>query len=125
MSKYFNLLETPQAEPAPGPPAAEPEPPTELRIRVDENVNSWTKSIPAPVGEPMDRWRRRLEGLRRWIADGWHEKALEAGWSRDELYGQFGVVWDIERSNILFVDDRLIMVKNRNGGTIPLYREAE
>jgi hypothetical protein len=106
---------------------------TKIAVRADDPL--WVR----PVGEALaaartdlppqanplaERYRRRLEGLRRFVAHGWHEKAMERGWTADELYGASGAVWFLELDQVLYVTDDLIMAKSSAGMSLPIYKGA-
>jgi hypothetical protein len=104
-------------------------------VIVDAETDDWTQPVAAalevsrvdldPKNNPLaERYRRRLEGLRRFVTAGWHEKALAAGWSIDALYGAAGAVWMLELDAVLNVTPDLIMAKDRTGMSLPIYKGA-
>jgi hypothetical protein len=76
-------------------------------------------SAPPPGATPAE-WKWALEGFKRFLDGGWSTKAIEAGWSENELFAlpsnwhrldETGAAWLIGRWEIVDVDATAITVK--------------
>jgi hypothetical protein len=93
----------------------------------------WLEALltrPRPENEPLARWQTRCAGVRRFVEDGWHDRALALGWSTYALYGRdesgaYGAAWFIEGDRVLFVTDNLIMACRKDGFARPIYRGVD
>jgi hypothetical protein len=79
--------------------------------------------LPPPQGILPTEWEQRKGGVRRFVWGGWHAKAIELGWTLDELYGTPGNAWHIIEDVILGVDENTIRVMDpRTQFFAPIYR---
>jgi hypothetical protein len=92
-------------------------------------TESWLDALVRcrPDSEPPSRWKAKFAGVRRFVEDGWHDRAIALGWSTHALYGcddagAHGAVWLIEDDRVLFVTDNQIMACDKNGFARPIYR---
>jgi hypothetical protein len=118
MSRWMAKLAQIRAERPPEPaPAPEPDPPPSDPCRT-------IFRLAPPPGEPEARWRHRVAGVRRFIEEGWHDKAIALGWTLDDLYGVYrpwadtgiqGAAWFIEEDRIMAVTDLSITTCSKRG----------
>jgi hypothetical protein len=84
-------------------------------------------------GIRVDLWDIAVAGLRRFLAEGWGDKAALMGWSADELYA-VPPLWarvDLTGAALLIGDDHVVAVTDssialvtRSGSVLKLYRRG-
>jgi hypothetical protein len=88
------------------------------------------RSKPPPDARE-DRWAEALQGLHRFVVEGWGDKAAVMGWTKDELY-RVPFLWarvDLCGAALLIGDRRAVAVTEasiaigaRSGSTLKVYR---
>jgi hypothetical protein len=77
------------------------------------------------AGLPLGGRSQRQWDLAQAFADSeWHDHALTAGWSWNELYGDDGVVWDIIPETVISVSARRFIKVDKHGYAETIYREG-
>jgi hypothetical protein len=88
------------------------------------------KSKPPPdAGE--DHWTEALQGLHRFVVEGWGDRAALMGWTKDELYrvpflwarvDLCGAALLIGNRRAVAVTEASIVIRVRSGSTLKVYR---
>jgi hypothetical protein len=74
----------------------------------------------------------RCASVRRFVEDGWHDRALALGWAHDELFAlkepfanvsQQGAGWFIGDKTVVAVTTASITVRTASGATQNVYRK--
>jgi hypothetical protein len=82
------------------------------RILVCREAARAVFSAAAPPDCSEERWTMALRGLRRFLVDGWGDRAALMGWTKDELY-RVPALWrrvDLAGAALLIADFRVVAV---------------
>jgi hypothetical protein len=95
-----------------------------------EAAKAALRSKPPPDAHE-DRWAQALQGLHRFVVEGWADRAAVLGWSKDELY-RVPFLWarvDLCGAALLIADNRVVAVTEasiaiaaRGGSTLKFRR---
>jgi hypothetical protein len=78
-------------------------------------------SLNPPPGASETQWSAARAGAAKFVADGWSQRAVEAGWSESELFrvpsnwhcvDETGVAWLITNWTVVEVDTATITVRS-------------
>jgi hypothetical protein len=101
-----------------------------LLLRSAKPEPAWLTALlarPRPTSDTPSRWRRRCDGLRRFVNAGWDKRAADLGWSWEDLFAigtgkVHGAAWFLEDDRVLFLTDNQIMACSETGFAQPIYR---
>jgi hypothetical protein len=94
----------------------------------------WLEALlarPRPDTEPMARWLAQCAGVRRFVEDGWRQKAVALGWTHDELFdlrdpfcnlSLQGAAWFVRDKTVTAVTADAITLRSASGSTTRIYR---
>jgi hypothetical protein len=92
------------------------------------------KALQSPLDCPPPRWAVAQQGFKRLVEDGWADRALEAGWTAEELFrlppfwsqiAETGVAWLIGDWRTVEVTMRAITVETPSGARLKFRRAGE
>jgi hypothetical protein len=106
----------------------------EAVLRPVTSSEDWLERLlarPRPDSEPLARWQAHCAGVRRFVEDGWRQKAAALGWPHDELFalrdpfanGSLqGAVWFVGDKTVTAVTADAISLRSASGSTTRIYR---
>ena len=100
-------------------------------------VQDWLERLlarPRPDSEPLARWQAHCTGVRQFVEDGWHRKAVALGWTHDGLFtlrdpfanlSLQGAAWFVGDKTITAVTADAITLRSAGGSTTRIYRSSD
>lgn len=79
----------------------------------------------------MARWQAHCAGVRQFVEDGWHPKAVALGWTHDELFdlrdpfcnlSLQGAAWFVGGKTVTAITADAITLRSASGSTTRIYR---